>query len=113
MKNKYTEEQRTEALKFFEEGFSGPEISKFLNIKIGTLYRWKSEFLRSTIDNPKINTLEGINELDEGLRSSNLSIEDLRRRVEVLESYINGLKRAEEKSRNYEEPTSGWKPPTR
>lgn len=113
MKNKYTPEQQTEALKFFDQGFTGPEISSVLNIKLGTLYRWKSEELRRKVQDPTSKTFEGINELDEDLRRKDATIEDLRSRVEVLEKYINKLKRDEESTRSYEEPVKGWKPPKR
>ena len=81
MKNKYTTEQQAEALRFFEEGFTGPEISRVLNIKSGTLYRWKSEAL-------KRNQPDATSESFKGLQRE---YEDLRRRVEVLENYINWL----------------------
>jgi hypothetical protein len=50
---KYTEEQRLEALRLLEEGFSPKEISVAYDIPTGTLYRWKSEL-------PKQNQLKQI-----------------------------------------------------
>ena len=73
---KYTHEQKLEALKLFEEGFSAREIFEALEIPTGTLYRWKSE-------DPK--PQQPVAESDELLQ--------LRHRVEYLESYIEKLER--------------------
>ena len=83
---KYTQNQKIEALKFFEEGFSAREIFEVLEIPIGTLYRWKSE-------DPK--SKQPFAEGEELLR--------LRRRVEELEKYIEKLERAKEKRRDSEQ----------
>ena len=113
MKNKYTTEQQAEALRFFEEGFTGPEISQVLNIKLGTLYRWKSEVLRRNLPDATSKSFDGVFDLDEGLRRQEKTYEDLRRRVEVLENYINRLEKSKRKESDWEEPVKGWKPPQR
>ena len=92
---KYTDEQREEVFAFFEEGCTAREIFEVTGIPIGTINRWRSERRSSKIS------------ADEDLRRE---CEDLRRRVEVLENYINKSKK---KKSDWEEPVKGWKPPQR
>ena len=40
---KYSQQEKEEALRFFEENFTVKQISEVLAIPEGTLYRWKSE----------------------------------------------------------------------
>jgi Transposase len=90
---KYTQEQKIEALKFFEDGFSAREIFEVLEIPIGTLYRWKSEDSK-----PQQTVAEG----DELLQLRD-KVEQLESKTSYLEKYIDKLERAKEGSRDYED----------
>ena len=90
--NKYTDERKMEALKFFEEGCTAREIFEVLNIPMGTLYRWKSE-----LRDPK----------SQQIVAGGDELLQLRQRVEKLEAYIAKIERAKAKEQDYEDsPTT-------
>lgn len=91
---KYTQDEKIEAMRFFEEGFSAREIFEVLNIPLGTLYRWKSTDPKS----------EQISEVDRESSKDKETIEDLRRRIEVLEKK---LRRSSEEVEYTDKPKVG------
>ena len=73
---KYSQTEKDHALRFFEENFTAREISEFLGIPEGTLYRWKSE--GSSKRDPK----------SEQTSAVGTELLELRQRIAELERYL-------------------------
>ena len=114
---KYTNEQKLAALRSFEDGFTAKEIFEVLGIPEGTLYRWKSEGLRSP--DPKSErssskssiTFEDSSseDLRRELAEAKAEIEDLRRTLDEILPFVRRQIKADNKRREESEQTSTFK----
>lgn len=94
--DKYTEEQKIEALKFFEDGCTAREIFEVMDIPMGTLYRWKSEHAKPGASGTEVAQLR-------------VEIAELKARLNELEPYIVQLKTLLKPTSNTAKPFTAFK----
>lgn len=88
MRNKYTEEYKTSAVKMvLEEGKAAPEVAHNLGIAVSVLYKWIRKYKGIDAKGKKEDFQEKIKRLEN-------ENQDLKKRLETSEMYREILKKA-------------------